>query len=72
MHSRLSIGFSRFKHYGWEVGLIDGIGKVLCFKAEGVVLVVNLSRFSSQSPIEKVASIELDSRLCGADFHDPP
>src|SRR5215813_1816033 len=53
-----------------ELGMIRRVGKMLCFQAEGVTLLVDLASGSGDRAVEEVAGIELHAGLVGEDFED--
>lgn len=71
MDGGLRVGLARAQHDAGEVGLVGGVGEVIRFEAEGIVLIVDHAPFSGERAIEEVTAIELDAGFRGGDFEDP-
>ena len=52
--------------------MMDRVGKMLGFEAEGLMLAVDDSILARDRAVEEIAAIELDAGLGGGDFQEPP
>ena len=64
----LAVGFAGVEDGGGEMGMVDGVGIVLGFEAEGVVLFVGDVVFADESAVEEVGGVELEAGLGGPEF----
>lgn len=54
-----------------KIRLVRGIGKVLCFQAEAVMLQVGFAALAGDRPVQEIPGVELETWLGRADLHDP-
>src|SRR5262245_28042027 len=64
--------FARPQHDRWEVAMVDRVGKMIRLEAKAAVLSVNHAADAGEFSVQAIAREELDARLGGPDFHDPP
>src|ERR1051326_5440825 len=72
INDEVFVGLSRFQDHGWKLGLVGRIGKMLWLHAKAVAELINPAVFAFQSPIKKIAGIELQTRFGGEDFEHAP
>src|SRR5688500_2312168 len=66
MHGRRPVRLPQFEQRAGEFWLVRGVGEVLGFQTEGVVL---FEAVAGGGAVEEVAAVELDGGLGGGDFH---
>ena len=59
------VGLGGADEGGGEVGVIGGVGEVLTFDGDAVVVAVRTSRFAGGASGEPVAGVDLDAGLVG-------
>jgi hypothetical protein len=71
MHSRLPVGLTRPQNDGREIRVVHGIRKVLGLEAKAMMLLIKNTEDASQSAIQEVARVKLNTRFRCQEFHDP-